>query len=116
MAATGHVAEAKVDIDAPPQEIWDALIEPDRVEQYMFGTRLRTDWEVGTPITWSGEWQGKSYRDKGEILEFEPEARLKYSHYSPLSGARRSRELSHGHDRAHIQRQRHHCHPRPGQQ
>lgn len=87
MAATGHVAEARVDIDASPQEIWDALIEPDRVEQYMFGTRLRTDWEVGSPITWSGEWQGKSYQDKGEILEFEPEARLRYSHHSPLRGA-----------------------------
>lgn len=87
MTANGYVAEARVDIDASPQEIWDALIDPDRVEQYMFGTRIRTDWEVGSPITWSGEWQGKSYEDKGEILEFQPETRVSYSHFSPLSGA-----------------------------
>ena len=87
MTATGYVAEAKIDIEASPQEIWAALIEPDRVEQYMFGTRLSTDWEVGSPITWSGEWQGKSYEDRGEILEYQPEAKLSYSHYSPLSGA-----------------------------
>ncbi|HEX6300357.1 MAG TPA: SRPBCC domain-containing protein [Acidimicrobiia bacterium] len=87
MAATRYRAEASVHIDASPREIWGALIEPDRVEQYMFGTRLSTDWGVGSPITWSGEWQGKSYQDKGEILEFRPETRISYSHYSPLSGA-----------------------------
>lgn len=87
MAATGYLAEAEIDIEASPREVWDALTDPDRVEQYMFGTRLSTDWEVGSPITWSGEWQGNTYEDKGEILEFLPEARLSYSHYSPLSGA-----------------------------
>lgn len=87
MAATGYLAEAEIDIEASPREVWDALTDPDRVGQYMFGTRLSTDWEVGSPITWSGEWQGNTYEDKGEILEFLPEARLSYSHYSPLSGA-----------------------------
>lgn len=38
------------------------------------------------PITWSGEWQGNQYEDRGEILEFQAERRLVYTHYSPLSG------------------------------
>ena len=87
MTVTGYVAEARIEIDASPREVWGALTEPDRVEQYMFGTRVSTDWGVGSPIIWSGEWQGKRYQDKGEILEFQPEARLSYSHYSPLNGA-----------------------------
>jgi uncharacterized protein YndB with AHSA1/START domain len=87
VTVTGYVAEARIEIDASPREVWGALTEPDRVEQYMFGTRVSTDWGVGSPIIWSGEWQGKSYQDKGEILEFQPEARLSYSHYSPLNGA-----------------------------
>jgi uncharacterized protein YndB with AHSA1/START domain len=82
----GLNARAKVGIDAATIEVWDALIDPDRVEQYMFGTRVATDWEVGGPITWSGEWQGNQYEDRGEILEFQPERRLVYTHYSPLSG------------------------------
>jgi len=32
------------------------------------------------------EWQGEKYVDRGEILECEPESKLQYSHYSPLSG------------------------------
>jgi uncharacterized protein YndB with AHSA1/START domain len=83
---TGFVAKASADIDASPQEVWDALIDPDRIEEYMFGTRVSTDWEVGSPIIWRGDWQGKQYEDKGEILEYQPQRRLSYSHYSPLSG------------------------------
>lgn len=33
-----------------------------------------------------GEWQGRSYEDKGVILRFEPTRLLQYSHFSPLSG------------------------------
>jgi uncharacterized protein YndB with AHSA1/START domain len=47
---------------------------------------VETDWQVGSPITWSGEWQGKAYSDKGKILALEPERKLSYSHWSPLSG------------------------------
>ena len=86
MPSTGLIARARVDIDAPTHDVWDALIDPDRVEQYMFGTRVTTDWEVGNPITWSGEWQGKQYEDKGEVLEYQPDRKLSYTHYSPLSG------------------------------
>jgi len=82
----GLIARASVGIDAPTNEVWHALIDPDRVERYMFGTRVVTDWEVGGPITWSGEWQGNQYDDRGEILEFQPERRLVCTHYSPLSG------------------------------
>ena len=81
------VAEAEVEIDSPPEDVWAALVEPDQIEQYMFGgPRVETDWEVGHAITWSGEWKGTKYEDKGEILEFQPQKRLQYSHFSPISG------------------------------
>ena len=35
---------------------------------------------------WKGEYEGKKYEDKGEIVEVEPERRLKVTHFSPLSG------------------------------
>jgi uncharacterized protein YndB with AHSA1/START domain len=80
------VARAEVDLQAPPEDVWAALVDPDRIEKYMFGTRVETDWEVGSPITWQGEWEGRKYEDKGEILQFQPHERLRYTHYSPLSG------------------------------
>ncbi len=52
----------------------------------MFGTNVVSDWQEGSPIVWKGEWQGKSYEDKGVILQLKPGRILQYSHFSPLSG------------------------------
>jgi uncharacterized protein YndB with AHSA1/START domain len=83
----GHIAEATVIVAAPPERVWAALTEPDKVSQYLMGTELETDWKPGSKITWSGEWEGKPYVDKGEVLEVEEGRRLAYTHYSPLTGA-----------------------------
>jgi uncharacterized protein YndB with AHSA1/START domain len=82
----GRVANAETEIDAPRSKVWQALIDPDQIEKYMFGSRVETDWKPGSRITWSGEYEGKKYEDKGEILEVVPERRLKLTHFSPLSG------------------------------
>ena len=52
----------------------------------MFGARVITDWEPGSSIVWKGEYEGKAYEDKGEVLEVVPERRLKVTHFSPLGG------------------------------
>ena len=79
-------AEASVVIDVPAEEVWGGLTNPDLIKQYMFGATVASDWHEGSPITWSGEWQGRPYQDKGVILEFSPHARLRYTHFSPLTG------------------------------
>ncbi len=91
----GHIAEASVIIAARPERVWAALTEPDDVRQYLMGTNLETDWKPGGPITWSGEWEGKPYTDKGEVIEVEEGRHLAYTHYSPLSGAEDSPENYH---------------------
>lgn len=83
---TGHVATAEVDISASPKQVWSALTEPDLIAKYMFGSQVETDWQPGSPITWKGEYEGKSYEDKGEIVAVEPERRLELTHFSPLTG------------------------------
>ncbi len=74
-------------IDAPATKVWSALTDPDAIAEYYLGATVKTDWTVGHPITWSGEWKGKPYEDKGEILACEPERELSYSHWSAMSGA-----------------------------
>ncbi len=79
-------AEAAVDIDAPRSELWRSLTDPERIKEYYLGAEVQTNWQVGSSITFKGEWDGKSYEDKGEILEVEPERKLSYSHWSPTGG------------------------------
>ena len=83
---TGYIATAETDIDAPANRVWEALTDPDEIAKYMFGSRVDTDWQPGSSITWKGEYEGKPFEDKGEILEVVPDQRLKMTHYSPLSG------------------------------
>ena len=68
----GLVAHAVVVIRAPIEKVWDALINPETIRQYMFGTQVRSDWKAGSAILWKGEWQGKRYEDRGVILQVDP--------------------------------------------
>ena len=83
----GFEATRSVTVDAPPEAVWDALTNPDRVREYMHGTNLSTDWKVGSPIFWRGEWKGQSYEDKGTVIECEPPRRLAHTHWSPMGGS-----------------------------
>lgn len=80
------VARASVTVDASTEKVWESLVSPEQIKQYMFGTTVESDWREGGPITWKGEWEGKSYEDKGTILKLKPKEVLQYSHFSPLSG------------------------------
>jgi uncharacterized protein YndB with AHSA1/START domain len=80
------IAVASIDIKASSVEVWKALVDPEAIKQYMFGTNVVSNWKEGSPIVWRGEWQGKPYEDKGVILRFNPNHTLRYSHFSPLSG------------------------------
>jgi uncharacterized protein YndB with AHSA1/START domain len=67
-------------------EVWDALTDKESVKKYFFGTELNTDWKVGSPIIFRGNWEGQSYEDKGKILEAEKEKLIKYTYLSSFSG------------------------------
>jgi uncharacterized protein YndB with AHSA1/START domain len=82
----GIVATASIDIAAPAEKVWAALTEPEQIAAYMFGSQVETDWKVGSPITWNGEWEGKPYQDKGEVLAYDEPRRLSVTHFSPLTG------------------------------
>ncbi|RYU91552.1 SRPBCC domain-containing protein [Mucilaginibacter terrigena] len=75
-----------IDMKAPAAEVWKGLTDPEIVKQYFFGTNVQSDWKTGSPITFDGEWEGKSYQDKGTILEITPGEYVKYSYWSSMSG------------------------------
>ena len=80
------VASATIIINAPTSKVWSALTRPDLIKQYLFGTEVTTDWRVGSPITYKGQWEGKTYEDKGRILQIEPGRLLVSTFWSSMSG------------------------------
>ncbi|MDB5102899.1 MAG: ATPase [Fibrobacteres bacterium] len=81
-----YIAKTSISIDVAAAEVWDALVNPDTIKQYMFGTEVDSNWVEGNPITWSGMWEGKPYKDQGVILKVVPFRFLQYTHFSPLAG------------------------------
>jgi len=81
-----HTARVETLIEAPASRVWKALITPSTIKKYFFGANVETDWGVGNPIRWRGESKGKPFEDKGEVLVFQPESRLRMSHWSAMSG------------------------------
>ena len=73
-------------INAPAPEVWDALVNPEKIKQYLFGTNAVSDWKAGSPIFYRGEWEGKTYEDKGIILELVPEKLLVNTYWSSMGG------------------------------
>lgn len=79
------VAHASITVNAPIEKVWDALTKPEMIKQYMFGTNVESDWQVGSSIIWKGEWEGKSYEDKGKITKMEENRLLQYTYLSSFS-------------------------------
>ncbi len=84
---TGLIAMASVTIAASAADVWEALVRPAAIKTYMFCATVTSDWVVGSPIVWIGEWQGRPYEDKGVILQIVRERVLEFSYFSPLAGA-----------------------------
>ena len=80
------IAQATISIQASLSKVWEALIRPDLIKQYLFGTTVKTDWQVGSSIIYEGQWQGKPYQDKGTILQIEPGKLLVSTYWSSMAG------------------------------
>jgi len=81
-----HTATTSITIKAPKNKVWDALTNPAAIKVYLFGTDVHTDWKKGSPITYTGVWEGKNYEDKGVIVDIQPGDSYHSTYYSPLSG------------------------------
>ena len=68
---------------APAKKVWLALTSPGLVKQWQYGSDLLTTWEIGTSIVFRNEWNGQVFEQKGTVLEYSPESRLKYSLFFP---------------------------------
>lgn len=79
-------------IQSKPEEVWDVLTDPEKIKVYLYGTETITNWAAGSPIIFQGEHEGQKYKDKGNVLESQPNELLKYNYWSSFSGLEDSLE------------------------
>lgn len=80
--------ERSVVIEAPPAAVWDALTNPDLMNQWIgepeMNIEVSADWTPGGPIIIKG-FHHTHFENRGTVLEFEPNVVLRYSHLSSIS-------------------------------
>jgi len=75
-----------ITVHAPVSVVWDALVNPEQTKKYMFGCETVSDWKVGSPLLWKGEYEGKEMVFvKGHIVDIQPNKRLVYTTIDPNS-------------------------------
>ena len=75
-----------MNIKAPASIVWEALTDPKKIKQYMFGSTVTSNWQEGGHIEWKGEYQGKVYEDKGIIVQLKPREVFQFTHFSKSLG------------------------------
>lgn len=80
------VVSGSIDVNAGAAKVWNAITNPEIIKEYLFGTETITDWKVGSPIVFQGEYNGIKYRDHGVILEYVFHKLISYSYWSGFSG------------------------------
>lgn len=79
------IFKTHVSIKAAQSRVWDALINPEMTQQYMFGCIPVTDWKIGSPILWRGLADNVDYVI-GEVIALEPESLLSTTTFNPHMG------------------------------
>ena len=50
------VVSQSVTVNASPESLWEVLTDPEKIKIYLFGTETITDWNVGSPISFQGNY------------------------------------------------------------
>lgn len=85
--------ELKTTISTSIENVWDAITNPDKIEEYMFGARCESDWKPGSKANF---FVKQNDRDvvvvKGEVIRSEPNKYLEHTLFPTKSGIEDSLE------------------------
>ena len=79
-------AQANIEINSTADQVWDALVNPEKIKIYLFGTNTSSKWTAGNEIVFEGEYQGQHYRDKGIITKIKTNEVFEYTYWTGFSG------------------------------
>lgn len=67
-------------INAPPDRVWRAITDGDDTVQYYYGTRVSSDWNVGSPIRY--DYRDGTVAADGEVIAADPPRRLEMTFHA----------------------------------
>lgn len=80
------IVRSSINIQAPAAKVWDALTNPEQTKKYMFGCAALSDWTVGSPLIWKGNFNGvELIAVKGSVTGIRPGQFLAYTTIDPNS-------------------------------
>lgn len=76
MGTPDHIYKAY--INGSQADVWDAITNPDKTEQYFYKTRVESDWEVGSSMNYYYAGSGELASD-GEIIAIDAPNRIEFT-------------------------------------
>ena len=74
------IVQKQIAINGSPEDVWDALTNPEKTKKYFFHCEVFSDWKTGSAITFKGKiFLVKKIEMTGVILAIEPGKLLKYT-------------------------------------
>ena len=80
-----HLITRTVILNAKPDEVWDALTNPEKIKYYFFNYTATSEWEKGSPIRWTGKRKGVDVMEKGSIISLDRNVQFKFSLFDTSS-------------------------------
>jgi uncharacterized protein YndB with AHSA1/START domain len=74
------IARASMTTHASGSRVWNALVNPAAIREYMSGAEMTANWKEGGAFSWKGDWRGKTYEVTGKILKMVPRRRMQFTH------------------------------------
>ena len=74
------IVRKEIHLNAKPEQVWDALTNPEKTKHYFFNAKVYSDWKTGSSITFKGKFFFIiKFAMQGTILAIEPLKLLKYN-------------------------------------
>ena len=64
----------RIQIRSTPEQVWQAITDPEWTKKYFYETAIRSSWKVGAPVYY--DMPDGTLASEGTVLEYDPPRRL----------------------------------------
>ncbi len=81
------VIKKVVEFNANKSKVWELLTNPEMTQQYMFGSKVLSQWTVDSSIIWKGKTNDgqEIIYVKGKIVEIKEEEKIVFTMFDPTA-------------------------------